>query len=59
MSDERKNRFVRAFNKVFLVKLFKANQIKNILINKITETGKLKWIFKKKTWQNYGSIDLG
>ena len=53
MSDEWKNRFVRAFNKVFLVKRFTANQIQNIIINKITETGKLKWIFKKtmaKLW---------
>ena len=45
MSDERKNRFARVINEVFLVKRFKANQIQNIILNKITETSKVKWIF--------------
>ena len=45
MSDEQKNRFASAINEVFSITFFKVNHIQNITIYKITETGKLKWIF--------------
>ena len=42
-TEEVKNRFARAVNEVFSITFFKVNHIQNIIINKITETGKLTW----------------